>query len=102
MNGIPFEHGLIVAAILFSLGLCGLLLRRNLLFILMSIEVLMNACAVAFVVAGSRYGQVDGQIMYILVISLAAAVASIALSLLMRMYRRHHTLNVDAVKEMRG
>ena len=47
MNGIPFEHGLIVAAILFSLGLCGLLLRRNLLFILMSIEVLMNASAVA-------------------------------------------------------
>ena len=102
MNGIPFEHGLIVAAILFSLGLCGLLLRRNLLFILMSIAVLMNASAVAFVVAGSRYGQVDGQIMYILVISLAAAEASIGLALLMRMYRRHHTLNVDSVKEMRG
>lgn len=102
MNGIPFEHGLIVAAILLSIGLCGLMLRRNLLFILMSIEVLMNACALAFVVTGSRFGQVDGQIMYILVISLAAAEASIGLALLMRMYRRHHTLNVDSVKEMRG
>ncbi len=102
MNGIPFEHGLIVAAILFSLGLCGLLLRRNLLFILMSIEVLMNAAALAFIAAGSRYHQVDGQIMYILVISLAAAEASIGLALLIRMHRRHHTLNVDSVKEMRG
>ncbi len=102
MNGIPFEHGLIVAAILFSLGLCGLLLRRNLLFILMSIEVLMNAAALAFIAAGSRYHQVDGQIMYILVISLAAAEASIGLALLIRMHRRHHTLNVDTVKEMRG
>ena len=102
MNGIPFEHGLIVAAILFSIGLCGLLVRRNLLFILMSIEILMNACALALIVAGSRYGQPDGQIMYILVISLAAAEASIGLALLIRMYRRHHTLNVDAIKEMRG
>ena len=102
MNGIPFEHGLIVAAILFSLGLCGLLLRRNLLFILMSIEVLMNASAVAFVVAGSRYGQVDGQIMYILVISLAAAEASIGLAILLQLYRRFNTLDVDAASEMRG
>lgn len=102
MNSIPFEHGLIVAAILFSIGLCGLLVRRNLLFILMSIEILMNACALAFIVAGSRYGQPDGQIMYILVISLAAAEASIGLALLIRMYRRYHTLNVDVIKEMRG
>lgn len=102
MSHIPFEHGLIVAAILFSIGLCGLLVRRNLLFILMSIEILMNACALAFIVAGSRYGQPDGQIMYILVISLAAAEASIGLALLIRMYRRYHTLNVDVIKEMRG
>ncbi len=102
MSSIPFEHGLIVAAILFSIGLCGLLVRRNLLFILMSIEILMNACALAFIVAGSRYGQPDGQIMYILVISLAAAEASIGLALLIRMYRRYHTLNVDVIKEMRG
>ena len=62
----------------------------------------MNACALAFIVAGSRYGQPDGQIMYILVISLAAAEASIGLALLIRMYRRYHTLNVDVIKEMRG
>ena len=68
----------------------------------MSIEVLMNASAVAFVVAGSRHGQVDGQIMYILVISLAAAEASIGLAILLQLYRRFHTLDIDAASEMRG
>ncbi|WAF61795.1 NADH-quinone oxidoreductase subunit NuoK [Aeromonas caviae] len=102
MSGIPMEHGLLLAAILFAIGLCGLLIRRNLLFILMSIEIMMNASALAFVVAGSRWAQADGQIMYILVISLAAAEASIGLALLLLLYCRYHTLNVDTVSEMRG
>lgn len=102
MSAIPMEHGLLVAAVLFALGLCGLLMRRNLIFILMSIEVMMNASALAFVVAGSRWAQADGQVMYILVISLAAAEASIGLALLLMLYRRHHTLDVDIVSEMRG
>ena len=102
MSAIPMEHGLLVAAILFALGLCGLLMRRNLIFILMSIEVMMNASALAFVVAGSRWALADGQVMYILVISLAAAEASIGLALLLMLYRRHHTLDVDIVSEMRG
>ena len=102
MSAIPMEHGLLVAAILFALGLCGLLMRRNLIFILMSIEVMMNASALAFVVAGSRWAQADGQVMYILVISLAAAEASIGLALLLMLYRRHHTVDVDIVSEMRG
>ncbi|MFC3914033.1 NADH-quinone oxidoreductase subunit NuoK [Pseudaeromonas sharmana] len=102
MNGLPMEHGLLVAGVLFCLGLTGLMVRRNLLFMLMSIEIMMNAAALAFVVAGSRWAQADGQVMYILVISLAAAEASIGLALLMMLYRRHHTLDVDIVSEMRG
>lgn len=102
MNGLPMEHGLLVAGVLFCLGLTGLMVRRNLLFMLMSIEIMMNAAALAFVVAGSRWAQADGQVMYILVISLAAAEASIGLALLMMLYRRHHTLDVDTVSEMRG
>lgn len=102
MNGFPMEHGLLVAGVLFCLGLTGLMVRRNLLFMLMSIEIMMNAAALAFVVAGSRWTQADGQVMYILVISLAAAEASIGLALLMMLYRRHHTLDVDIVSEMRG
>ena len=66
---IPLQHGLIPAAILFVLGLTGLLVRRNLLFMLISTEVMINAAALAFIVAGSYWGRADGQVMYITAIS---------------------------------
>lgn len=102
MHAIPMEHGLALAGLLFSLGLVGLMVRRNLLFVLMSLEILMNACALAFVVAGSRWVQADGQIMFILVITLAAAEASIGLAILLQLHRRFNTLDIDAASEMRG
>ncbi len=102
MNTIPMEHGLALAGLLFSLGLVGLMVRRNILFILMSLEVMMNAAALAFIVAGSRWGQADGQIMFILILTLAAAEASIGLAILLQLYRRFHTLDIDAASEMRG
>lgn len=96
------EHGLAVAATLFTLGLIGLLVRRNLLFMLMSIEIMMNAAALAFVTAGSRWAQPDGQIMFILVLSLAASEASVGLAILFQLYRRYHTLDVDSASQMKG
>lgn len=102
MQSIPMEHGLAIAAVLFCLGLVGLMVRRNILFMLMSLEVMMNAAGLAFVVAGSRWEQPDGQIMFILVITLAAAEAAIGLAILLQLYRRFNTLDVDAASEMRG
>ena len=102
MHSIPMEHGLALAGLLFSLGLAGVIVRRNILFILMSLEVMMNATALAFIVAGSRWAQADGQIMFILVLTLAAAEASIGLAILLQLYRRFHTLDIDAASEMRG
>ncbi len=102
MSGIPMEHGLALAGVLFSLGLLGLMVRRNILFVLMSLEVMMNAAALAFVVAGARWVQPDGQIMYILIITLAAAEASIGLAILLQLFRRFNTLDLDAASEMRG
>jgi NADH-quinone oxidoreductase subunit K len=96
------EHGLALAAILFALGLIGLLVRRNILFVLMCIEVMMNATALAFVVAGSRWAQPDGQIMFILILSLAASEASVGLAIVFQLYRRYHTLDVDAASQMHG
>jgi len=96
------EHGLAVAALLFCMGLAGLMVRRNLLFMLMSLEVMMNAAGLAFVVAGSRWAQPDGHVMFILVITLAAAEAAIGLAILLQLYRRFNTLDVDAASEMRG
>lgn len=102
MNGIPLEHGLLLAAALFVLGLTGVLVRRNILFVLMSIEIMMNAAGLAFVLAGSRWGQPDGQIMFILILTLAAAEASIGLAIVLRLFRRFHSLDIDAASEMRG
>lgn len=100
--GIPMEHGLALAGVLFSLGLLGLLVRRNILFMLMSLEVMLNSAALAFVVAGSRWQQPDGQIMFMLIITLAACEACVGLALLLQLYRRFNSLDVDTASEMRG
>lgn len=63
---------------------------------------MINAAALAFVVAGSYWGQADGQIMYILAISLAAAKRVSALALLLQLHRRRQNLNIDSVSELRG
>jgi len=102
MNSVPLEHGLLLASLLFAIGLTGLMVRRNFLYMLMSLEIMLNAASLAFVLAGSHWGQADGQVMFVLIISLAAAEASIGLALLLQLYRRFNTLNVDLVSEMRG
>lgn len=99
---IPLSHGLILAAILFVLGLTGMIIRRNLLFMLLGLEIMINASALAFVVAGSYWGHADGQVMYILTVTLAAAEASIGLALLLQLHRRRRTLDIDSVSEMHG
>ncbi|MGO1460809.1 MAG: NADH-quinone oxidoreductase subunit NuoK [Marinobacter sp.] len=102
MNGVPMEHGLVLAAILFALGLAGLMFRRNMIFILMSLEIMLNAAGLAFIVAGSGWQQPEGQVMFLLVITLAAAEASVGLALLIQLHRRFKSLDIDAVSRMRG
>ncbi|WP_031431405.1 NADH-quinone oxidoreductase subunit NuoK [Methylomicrobium agile] len=102
MNTIPLEFGLMLSAVLFVLGLIGVLARRNLIMILMSLEVMLNAAGLAFIVAGSRWGQADGQIMFLLVLTLAAAEVGIGLGLALQIFHRFKTLDADAVSEMRG
>lgn len=102
MTGIPMSYGLILAGILFVLGLAGLLMRRNLLFILVSIEIMLNGTGVAFVAAGSRWGQPDGQIMFLFILAAAAAEVSVGLALLLRFFRQRNTLDTDAASEMRS
>jgi NADH-quinone oxidoreductase subunit K len=102
MTTVPMQYALVLAGILFSLGLLGILIRRNIVFVLMSIEVMMNAAALAFVVAGSRWGQPDGQVMFILILTLAAAEASVGLAMVLQLHRRFRTLDTDAAAEMKG
>ena len=99
---IPLASGLSVAAVLFSVGLIGVLARRNLIFILMSIEVMLNAAGLAFVVAGARWGQADGQVMFLFILATAAAEVAVGLALLIQFYRRFGTLDADAASLLRG
>ena len=98
----PVEHGLILAGVLFTLGLIGVLVRRNILFILLSIEIMLNAAGLAFVVAGAHWVQPDGQVMFMFILAMAAAEVSVGLALLLQVVRHFRTLDADAVDEMRG
>lgn len=102
MSHIPMRDGLILAGILFSLGLTSLLVRRNLIFILMSLEVMLNAAGLAFVVAGARWHQPDGQVMFLFILAMAAAEVCVGLALVLEIYRRFKSLDVDELSEMRG
>jgi NADH-quinone oxidoreductase subunit K len=102
MGAVPLTDGLVVASLLFGLGLVGLLVRRNLVFILLSIEVMLNAAGLAFVAAGSRWGQADGQVMFLFILATAAAEVAVGLVLLLQLYRRFGTLDADAAATLRG
>ncbi|TFH85321.1 NADH-quinone oxidoreductase subunit NuoK [Billgrantia azerbaijanica] len=102
MNGVPMAHGLVLAATLFVLGLAGLMFRRNLVFMLLGLEVMLNAAGLAFIVAGTAWGQAEGQAMFLLVITLAAAEASVGLALLIQLYRRFRTLDIDRASDLHG
>jgi NADH-quinone oxidoreductase subunit K len=102
MLEIPIRDGLLLAGILFSLGLTGLLVRRNLIVVLMSLEVMLNAAGLAFVVAGSRWQQADGQIAFLFILAMAAAEVSVGLALALQVYHHFTSLDADALSEMKG
>jgi NADH-quinone oxidoreductase subunit K len=102
MANIPMDHGILLAAVLFVLGAAGVLVRRNVLFVLMSLEVMLNAAGLAFIVGGAHWAQPDGQIMFILILSLAGAEVSVGLALILQLHRRFNTVDIDAASEMKG
>lgn len=99
---IPMEHGILLAAILFCLGLTGLLVRRNVIFMLMSVEVMLNAAGLAFVVGGAKLGQGDGQVMFLFILTMTASEVSIGLALIIRMFKQFKSLDIDRASAMKG
>ena len=99
---VPIEDVLFLAVMLFALGLIGLLTRRNLIFTLMSVEIMLNASGLAFVAGSYQWGQPDGQVMFLFILAMAAAEVSVGLALLLQFHRRAPTLDSDAASEMRG
>jgi NADH-quinone oxidoreductase subunit K len=99
---ITLTHYLILSAILFSLGLYGVVTRKNAILILMGIELILNSANINFV-AFSRYGgmQLDGQAVAVFVIILAAAEAAVALAIVLNIYQRFKTVNVDEINKLK-
>ena len=102
MIAVPIQMGLLLAGILFVLGLIGLLVRRNIIFMLLSIEIMLNAAGLAFVVAGARWVQPDGQVMFIFILTMAAAEVAVGLALILQIYHRFKSLDSDSIDKMRG
>lgn len=102
MTSVPIEHALILAMCLFVLGLVGVLMRRNIVFVLMSVEVMLNAAGVAFVAAGARWAQPDGQVMFLFILAMAAAEVSVGLALVLALHHKFKTLDVDDASLMKG
>ena len=102
MNGVSMEAGLLLAGILFMLGLVSVMIRRNVIFMLISVEIMLNAAGLAFIVAGSHWVQPDGQIMFIFILTMAAAEVSVGLALILQIYHQLKTLDSDAANFMKG
>ena len=102
MTNVPAEYGLILAVLLFAIGLAGVLARRNIIFILLSIEIMLNAAGLAFISAGSKWGQADGQVMFIFILVMAAAEVSVGLAIVLQLFHRIRTVNSDEANTMRG
>lgn len=90
----PVDHALIVASVLFVIGALGVIVRRNVLFVLMSIEIMLNAAGLAFVAAAARHGQVEGQLFFIFILPVAAAEVAIGLALALLLFQRYRTLDL--------
>lgn len=101
MTYIPTNEGLLLAAILFLLGLIGTMTRRNIIYILMCLEIMLNACGLAFVVAGAKWMQADGQVMFIFILAMAAAEVSVGLALILQMHHQHKTVDVNALNQLK-
>jgi NADH-quinone oxidoreductase subunit K len=102
MQVIPLSAYQMVAALLFTIGLVGVLVRRSALVIFMSIELMLNAVNLSFVAFSRQNGQMDGQIFVFFVMSVAAAEVAVGLAILVAIFRNRETANVDDVHLLKG
>ena len=98
---IPLSYYLILSAILFSIGTAGVFMRRNLITILLSIEIMLNAVNLTFVAFGRYAGDLNGQILTFFVMTVAAAEAAVGLALVIGLFRHRESLNPDAFTSLK-
>ena len=99
---VSLDHFLVLALLMFGIGAFGVMFRRNLLMVLMSIELMLNACNIVFV-AGSRFHSgMDGQIMVFIVMMVAACEAAVGLAMVIALFRRYGTIRTEFLRVLRG
>ena len=98
---VPLNYYLILSGILFAIGTAGVFLRRNLITMLLSVEIMLNAVTLTFVAFGRQFGEVDGQIITFFVMTVAAAEAAVGLAIIMALSRRVRTVDVDEMRTLR-
>jgi len=98
---LTLNHFLILSGVLFAIGTAGVFLRRNLITILLSIEIMLNAVNITFVSVGRYLGTVDGQIITFFVMTVAAAEAAVGLALVIALFRHRETLSPDAFTSLK-
>lgn len=101
MLTVPVEIQILLAGILFLLGLIGLLVRRNMIFMLMSIEIMFNSAGLVFIIASSHWKQPDGQVMFIFILAVTAVEVAIALAILLQIYHHFKTLDADSINKLK-
>jgi NADH-quinone oxidoreductase subunit K len=99
---VPFSHILILSGVLFALGVVCVSVRRNLLMILIGVEVMINAAGLAFVAGSLRWGQPDGQIFVLFLAAMAASEVSVGLAMIVYMQKRKKSVDLDDFNEMKG
>jgi NADH-quinone oxidoreductase subunit K len=102
MSTVPVQYGYYLAGGLFVIGLIGVLVRRNIFFILISIEIMLNAAGMMFVIAGAQWGQPDGQMMFIFILAVAASEVAVGLAMVLQIFHHRKTLDADDISRMRG
>ena len=98
---VPMSYFVGLSAVLFAIGAGGVLLRRNIIVIFMSIEIMLNAVNLAFVALGRRLGSMDGQVIVFFVMTVAAAEAAVGLAIIISVFRNRETVNADELNLMR-
>jgi NADH-quinone oxidoreductase subunit K len=98
---IPLSHFLLLSAVLFTIGAAGVFLRRNLITLLLSVEIMLNAVNLTFVAFGRQFGTVDGQIIVFFVMTVAAAEAAVGLALVIALFRHRESLNPEAFASLK-
>jgi NADH-quinone oxidoreductase subunit K len=99
---VPFSYYLVLSAILFTLGAVGVLIRRNVLVMFMSVEMMLNAVNLTLITYSRSLGTVDGQVFVLLVMAVAAAEVAVGLAIVISVYRHKETTDVDEMNLLKG